>query len=451
MLKTKLVCALIIVLECLINSCRKDNFNPIEYKDADFYVAPYGNDSNPGTYDKPWKTWTKAFNTANAGDTVYFRGGVYYSTCESLGERGFNKGTPSEWIYFVNYPGETPVLDCSFRNLSTYTVNKGIVINESGYLYFRGLHIKNIYQQLDGYAEGIGVFHTGNIIFENIVVHHVNGVGYNCSDWWGTIKFINCDAYNCNDSLMSPLTPPASPGQNGVGFQYKNVTAYLPSDSSKLFYKGCRVWNFSDNGFAGISTGYVEFESCWAFNGGELTGEGCGFKFASSNGDTCKLDLGRVIKNCIAAYNGGYGYSPNNYGKPIVSGHYYNNVAYKSGFKGTSEVGRGFAIFNYAGTIPGKNELYANNISYDNEFGEVYEGDTYTHEYNSWDLAVDVTDDDFISLNWKEMLTQRKDDGSLPDINFLRLKRGSDLIDAGKDVGLPYLGEAPDLGAFEVE
>ena len=42
-----------------------------------------------------------------------------------------------------------------------------------------------------------------------------------------------------------------------------------------------------------------------------------------------------------------------------------------------------------------------------------------------------------------------KADGSLPDIDFMRLVAGSHLIDAGVDVGLPYNGSAPDLGYFE--
>lgn len=43
----------------------------------------------------------------------------------------------------------------------------------------------------------------------------------------------------------------------------------------------------------------------------------------------------------------------------------------------------------------------------------------------------------------------RQADGSLPEIDFLHLAKGSDLIDAGVETGLPFFGEAPDLGAFE--
>jgi hypothetical protein len=43
----------------------------------------------------------------------------------------------------------------------------------------------------------------------------------------------------------------------------------------------------------------------------------------------------------------------------------------------------------------------------------------------------------------------RKSDGSLPDIDFLKLAPTSDLINKGVEVGLPYNGSAPDMGAFE--
>lgn len=42
-----------------------------------YYVSPTGNDSNPGTQEKPWKTLAKAGSTAQAGDTVILMDGEY--------------------------------------------------------------------------------------------------------------------------------------------------------------------------------------------------------------------------------------------------------------------------------------------------------------------------------------------------------------------------------------
>ena len=68
---------------------------------------------------------------------------------------------------------------------------------------------------------------------------------------------------------------------------------------------------------------------------------------------------------------------------------------------------------------------------------------------NSWQLPVTVTAADFASMSETDAAAPRQADGSLPNNGFARLVAGSDLIDKGVDVGLPYYGSAPDLGAYE--
>ena len=69
--------------------------------------------------------------------------------------------------------------------------------------------------------------------------------------------------------------------------------------------------------------------------------------------------------------------------------------------------------------------------------------------FNSWDLGLTPASDDFASLDDAGTLGPRKPDGRLPDTDFLKLRAGSPMIDRGTDVGLPYTGSAPDLGAWE--
>jgi hypothetical protein len=429
-----------------------------------YYVAPStatpaGNNANAGTIAAPWLTWSYAFAHAYAGDTVYFRGGVYTSTTSPGGESGFNSGTANNRIYFLNYPGEVPILDCSNRTASSY--NRGITIWGPDYLYFKGLTVRNVYQtQIDCNAAGWALENNSGITFENCVTHHVAGEANIVSNYHDTIRYINCDAYNVCDSLRSAVYPtPGSPGQNGGAFHQSNTG----DPTAALYYYGCRAWNFSDNGFAGQAVGYVEYDHCWAFHGeGDLSGDGCGFKYASTYGNDNTLDLGRTIKNCISAYNASYGFSPNNSGDTPTAVHFYNNTAYHNGYSGET-FGHGLVI-NAHDTIDDgikgnafilPNEKYYNNISYDNELGEVYVSGSlpnlYHHEYNSWDTppGVTLTDDDFVSLDWTEMLRDRKADNSLPDIDFMKLWPKSDLIDKGYDVDLPYYGTAPDLGYAE--
>ncbi|WP_122243174.1 right-handed parallel beta-helix repeat-containing protein, partial [Pseudomonas syringae] len=47
---------------------------------TDYYVAPNGDDHAAGTKGAPLRTIMRAQQAAKAGDTVYFRGGVYTYT-----------------------------------------------------------------------------------------------------------------------------------------------------------------------------------------------------------------------------------------------------------------------------------------------------------------------------------------------------------------------------------
>jgi hypothetical protein len=70
---------------------------------------------------------------------------------------------------------------------------------------------------------------------------------------------------------------------------------------------------------------------------------------------------------------------------------------------------------------------------------------------NAWTIAgVMVSEADFQSVATTGMDAPRQADGSLPVLPNFRLAEGSDLIDQGVELGLPFAGSAPDLGAFEV-
>jgi hypothetical protein len=423
-------------------------------EEADYYVSPDGDDTADGSIDHPWQTWGKAFQTAQAGDLVYFRDGVYFSASDNLGgERGFNSGTVDDPIRFFSYPGETPILDCSLHDTTGAGYNTGIAMWHVEHIHLRGLHVRNVLQgHVDVNAVGVALWDVGYVTLENMVVYNVEGEANVVADYYGIIRYINCDAYNLNDALRSAVPPaPGTAGQNGAGF-HQGLHSDIPgAEDAQLFYYGCRAWDFSDNGFAGTSVGYVEYDSCWAFDGGLLYGEGCGFKYASTySGDNNTLDHARLIKNCIGAMNGAYGFSPNNTGDEPLNGHYYNNFAYHNGYKFTGRPwGHGFVIMNYGGTEPMPNEMYANNISYDNELGDVHSGNFYYHEYNSWDLPLGVSGEDFVSLDVSELRRRRKANGDLPNIDFGRLVADSYLVDKGRNVGLPFSGNAPELGCFE--
>lgn len=67
-----------------------------------YYVAPDGNDSNPGTESLPWKTLAKAASMATAGVTVFIKQGTYRERLVPV-----YSGTADGPITFTSYPGDS--------------------------------------------------------------------------------------------------------------------------------------------------------------------------------------------------------------------------------------------------------------------------------------------------------------------------------------------------------
>lgn len=412
------------------------------------WVSPRGNDNNTGADSSStgaWLTWQKAFISAQPGDTVYFREGIYPTTSSTNSGVGYdsrysgNNGTKINPICYFNYPGENPVLDCQ---LGDGNVNpKGLRFQFLEYVHFRGLTVKNVRQTPGDYAAtGFNLVRSNNVLIENCVAHNIGGIGFGIEDN-DTVYLRNCDAYNLCDSLSG------NPGGNGDGFQITNLNT--KSQTAAVFLYGCRAFNVSDDGYGNYFEGYIEWDHCWAFNNGYNDGEiGDGNGFKHSRATLTSLPISRKLKNCISAKNHGVwgGYVDNSNGFQSLNSQIINCVDYGSNF--------GFTLLGYGiGSWSGGN-IYRNNIAYANEVSQYYDAYgayKWVHDYNSWDHPSDLelTEADFISLDWTELQQPRKADGSLPDINFMKLAQGSDLIDAGTDVGLPFSGSAPDLGWSE--
>lgn len=77
--------------------------------DAAYYVAPDGDDANPGTQDAPWATINYAITATGAGDCVLVRGGDYEEGGEIWVREGQGGSAEARWSLEA-YPGETPVL-----------------------------------------------------------------------------------------------------------------------------------------------------------------------------------------------------------------------------------------------------------------------------------------------------------------------------------------------------
>lgn len=104
---------------------------------AVYYVAPTGDDSNPGTLAQPWRTIQKAASTLVAGDTVYIRTGIYEEQVIPQ-----NSGSAGQPITYAAYPGETVTIDGSSITLPDDLAGLFEIAGRS-HIRLRGLRVIN--------------------------------------------------------------------------------------------------------------------------------------------------------------------------------------------------------------------------------------------------------------------------------------------------------------------
>lgn len=379
---------------------------------AAFYVSPDGDDNNPGTFELPFKTITKAHSVVAPGDTIYIRGGVHqYSLTITISK----VGTSDKKYYMLAYPGERPIIDFSLTALGT----RGISLS-GRYWYIYGLDIKGAGDN------GMHIRGSYNVV-ENCAFYENKDTGLQLGNGAAYNQIINCDSYHNID-----------PGEgNADGFAPK-----LDVGTGNYFY-GCRAWQNSDDGYDGYLRGAnnitTTYENCWAFkngyraNGTPSVGNGNGFKMGGSDDKTLMHNVN--MKNCLAFDNRVKGFDQNNNKGSMIL---YNCTAYRNG----TNYGMSSAIYTDSGKVM---ELI--NCAVLGSIGSIWSGSI--QKTNSWMPQFSVTAADFVSIDTTGVRGSRNPDGSLPELPFMRLAYGSQLIDAGTDVGLPYYGNAPDIGAYE--
>jgi parallel beta-helix repeat protein len=124
---------------------------------ATYYVAPNGNNANPGTVKAPFATITKGVSVLRAGDELLVRGGTYRESVRVLKKRG----TASAPIRIRNYPSEKPVIDGKGT-----TANGLMIITLSSWIHLEGFEIRN------GPKSGILLYDVQDVRVRGNDVHH---------------------------------------------------------------------------------------------------------------------------------------------------------------------------------------------------------------------------------------------------------------------------------------
>ncbi len=369
-----------------------------------YYVATTGSDSNDGSFEAPFRTLQRALAAVRPGDTILIRGGVY-----DLDNQVDAVGTAEAPITIASYPGEWAVFDGS-----AYDPSQSVKFRITGsWLILRRFEVR--YGPSDGF---LLTENAGYNRLENLVSHGNYLAGFELENGAHDNLILNCDSYENFDSG-------ASHGEHADGFGAK----YDVGPGNR--FEGCRAWNNSDDGFDFWAAEHrVVVAYSWAYGNGfdrwgvgeEFAGDGNGFKLGPHH---------PLIHHCLAWNNAQRGFDDNDATDAIEA---YNNTSYGH------PVGFRF--------VAGPHVL-RNNLSFQD--GENQIAAQVDDAYNSWNdpPGIEATPEDFVSLDDRVARGPRRPDGSLPSGGFLRPRWESSLRDRGVDVGLPYRGQAPDLGGRE--
>ena len=386
---------------------------------AKYYVATNGSDStNSGTsITAPFATLGKAAGLASAGNLVYVRGGRYAVASKI----SFSKnGSATQPIRIRAYPGESPVLDGSAFADDVISISGscyqfyGLVITNAGHNSIRVSGNSNTIER----CVSLGARNTG---------FHVSG-GDGAAVYPANNLVLNCDSIRSFDSPV---------GGNADGFSAKW------SLGANNVFSGCRSWENSDDGWdlwEGIAP--VLITNCWAFrtatnvwNSGSFNGNGNGFKLGG-NGTAA---VHRVVSS-LSFGNKTWGIDQNNNaaGQTVDQNTVWNN-------------GSGAINLNHLST---GGPLKSSHILRNNAaIGTVSIGSTATYPSiqmsNTWQVLSSVSTNDFLNTDYTWAMAPRRDDGGLPETPFLRPVPTGRLVDKGMNIGSPFVGSAPDLGAYE--
>ncbi len=152
-----------------------------------YYVDPVdGDDTNPGTYDHPWKTFVNANNSIytqyrpdtwvglKPGDVLYLLDGVHdtiYHPGDDSGPDGGGSaiiymrqihGEENAPIVIKGFPGTHPIVDPGNQG-------RGILISQSEWVRIEGIEVRNAYNR------GLRISECDHVVIRRVVAHDTDG------------------------------------------------------------------------------------------------------------------------------------------------------------------------------------------------------------------------------------------------------------------------------------
>lgn len=335
--------------------------------------------------------------TVKAGDTVFFRGGIYNYSMKNIRRIYLQGGTQQKPVTYESYPGELAIFDGS--QLSVQEEEKkewreGRLELHGNYIHFRKIEVRNMPQY------GLRVFGNYNVV-EGCTFHHnhLSGIeilnnidGYSHKDTAGSYNLIqNNIVHNNSDENLQY-------GNYNLGGNADGITIH---SGVQNILKNNTVYENSDDG---IDT-YKSMNSLVNYNlvygNGKGDGNANGIKLGGADN---KLGLNAIAHNNITYANKGFGITVHGRDNNIT-------VTYNTSYDNQKA---GYAILN--------DTTLNYNIAYQNLLGSVVWSKGKEQKKNSWQMSKLTPSFISFNINSKNFL-KPKDHNKLQEIGAYALKK----------------------------
>lgn len=160
----KIVCTLLIIILSVANIGFSESTKH-------YYVSQDGNDKNPGTIEKPFRSIKVGVSNLMPGDQLNIMGGIYYEMLEIK-----NSGTKNSPIVIKNYMDEDVIIDGSKNSISDDC--SLISIKDVSNIEISGLVLRNLSSKNEVVPSAIFISGTSkNITIANNNIYGISNLG----------------------------------------------------------------------------------------------------------------------------------------------------------------------------------------------------------------------------------------------------------------------------------
>ena len=417
------------------------------------FVAVNGSDTNTGVIDSPFATIQHAQSQISAGDTVYIRGGTYRMTESQIAKYESiwakvtyldKSGSQDNRIKYWAYPGEEPIFDFQDIAPPNYRIHAFAVTGS--WIHIKGITVIGVQVTILEHTQSVCFYNTGsNNIYEQLVMRDGQAIGIYAIKHGGNNLFLDCDAYNNWDYTS----------EDGKGGNVDGFGVHVYAGAVGNVFEGCRAWFNSDDGYDCINTAEpAVFKNCWAMYNGytpDFTsrGDGNGFKvggYAYKPASELPNPIPRhTTFACIAVGNKANGF----YANHQVGG---NDWVFNSAYDNGTNYNMLSRLVDPPEDTDGYEHYLHSNLAHRSNNVTNIDTSLCTLINNTFDESFGggVSDTSFMSLDESQLLVNRKSDGSLPDITFLKPVTGSGLEGTGYFARPQIQGDINNDGVVDV-